>query len=494
MRPRPAAAVLLVLALAGCSSSEPAASSSPTETATPAATAGIVVPASDEAHAVADMLARTANYSALDADPYEGAWDPPLEEEGFEAIADAGFTAVRIPVRFSAHQALSPPYAVDEGYLERLDWVIDQALSRGLAVIIDNRYSGSYTHGDLDLLFSDPEAGLPRLEAAWAQVAERYADQPESVVFQIQNEPHDNLDAVWNDAFARLLGIVRETNPDRVVIVNAPNYSVPWALSELDLPPDDHLIVDIHHYVPFDFTHQGATWVDPIPPIGAVWPPTTVRLSSRWGDWSWDTERTLTADGWAIRATAPWAGVTLHALAPVEGATAISLTTAQPAEFTLACWYGAVDDAPSAYVATEAGVPVTIEVAECGMTGPDLVEIRFQLGPDASADFTVTGLEVETLDGPFSLFVTPEEEILEPLDYAAVWSEAHGDVPIIVGEFGCSGFGDEVSRAAWLRAVRVAIEERGFSWAFWEMQGTWGFWTPDDGIADTSILDALFGG
>ena len=441
---------------------------------------------------MADLFAHTANYSALEADSYEGAWDPPLEEAGFDAIADAGFTAVRLPMRFSTHQSPNPPYEIDEEYLERIDWAIDQALDRGLAIVVDNHYWGGWASGDLDEIFSDPESARPLFEAGWAQVAERYADMPESVVFQIMNEPHGNLDAAWNDIVADVLPVIRETNPDRVVIVNAVNYSTPWALADLVLPDDDHLMVDIHHYIPFDFTHQGATWVDPIPPIGAEWPPTTARISSRWGDWSWSTDRALTPDGWEIRATGEWAGVSLHAFAPVEDVTEISLTTAQPTALTVACSYGDTESATSAQVVTEAGVPATIDPAECGMTGSSLVEIRLLLGPDASADFTITDLEFETPTGPLSVFVTPEEKILEPLDFAVEWSGANGDVPLIIGEFGSSEFGDEASRATWLRAVRVAAEERGIGWAFWEMQGTWGFWTPDDGVTNQWILDALF--
>jgi endoglucanase len=37
-------------------------------------------------------------------------------------------------------------------------------------------------------------------------------------------------------------------------------YSVA-ALPELALPDDDALIVTIHYYEPFEFTHQGADWV-----------------------------------------------------------------------------------------------------------------------------------------------------------------------------------------------------------------------------------------
>jgi len=35
------------------------------------------------------------------------------------------------------------------------------------------------------------------------------------------------------------------------------------ALPRLVLPPDPNLVLTVHHYEPFDFTHQGAEWMTP---------------------------------------------------------------------------------------------------------------------------------------------------------------------------------------------------------------------------------------
>jgi endoglucanase len=34
------------------------------------------------------------------------------------------------------------------------------------------------------------------------------------------------------------------------------------------LPNDDNLIVTIHSYSSFSFTHQGAAWITPVMPVG----------------------------------------------------------------------------------------------------------------------------------------------------------------------------------------------------------------------------------
>ena len=104
---------------------------------------------------------------------------------------------------------------------------------------------------------------LPRLVGLWDQIAARYKDRPAGVIFELYNEPHDKLtDARWNAALVELLRVVRKTNPTRPVIVGPVQWNSIRALDRLELPKEDrNLIVTIHFYDPFEFTHQGAAWV-----------------------------------------------------------------------------------------------------------------------------------------------------------------------------------------------------------------------------------------
>src|SRR5262245_39122684 len=87
--------------------------------------------AAGDAFAVARALGRGINFgNALEA-PREGAWGMELKEEYFAAVKDAGFQSVRIPIKWSAHAAAEPPYTLDRKFAERVDWAIEQALSRG---------------------------------------------------------------------------------------------------------------------------------------------------------------------------------------------------------------------------------------------------------------------------------------------------------------------------------------------------------------------------
>jgi endoglucanase len=211
-------------------------------------------PAPTDAHAANKKLGRGVNLgNALEA-PKEGDWGVTLKAEYFKAIADAGFNTVRLPVKWSAHAQADPPYTIDPKFFERIDWCVDQALANKLNVIVNVHH-----YGEAD---ADPDKHLPRLAGLWEQIAARYKDRPAGVYFELLNEPNTKLvEARWNAAIVELLKTVRKTNPTRTVIVGPANWNAIWALDKLALPAGDrNLILTVHFYDPYQFTHQGAPW------------------------------------------------------------------------------------------------------------------------------------------------------------------------------------------------------------------------------------------
>ncbi len=208
-------------------------------------------------------LARTVNFgNALEA-PKEGEWGLTLEERYFETIKKAGFTAIRLPVKFSAHALDAAPFTLDETFMKRIDWAVKNATSRDLAIIVDlHHYDG---------LLENPTAHRERFVALWQQIAIRYKNQPASLMFELCNEPNGKLEPYWNEYLAQALAAVRQTNPTRAVIVGPNGWNSADRLGELKLPDDANLIVTFHNYTPFDFTHQGAEWMNPPPAVGKTW-------------------------------------------------------------------------------------------------------------------------------------------------------------------------------------------------------------------------------
>jgi len=186
--------------------------------------------------------------------PAEGEWGAPIESWMFTTIKQGGFATVRIPTRWTSHTDASPPYAIDPAFLERVTWVVDQALSAGLLVVLNVHHYQE--------IFSDPTGQRDRFLAVWQQIADRFRSYSDSLVFEPLNEPNTNLTPeLWNELLVDALAVIRESNPRRYVMVGTAEWGGIGAMDRLQLPDDERLIFTFHYYNPFQFTHQGAEWV-----------------------------------------------------------------------------------------------------------------------------------------------------------------------------------------------------------------------------------------
>ncbi|MBD3393297.1 MAG: cellulase family glycosylhydrolase [Chitinivibrionales bacterium] len=194
--------------------------------------------------------------NALEA-PNEGEWGVTLEESYFSIIADAGFDGVRIPVRWNNHALDNAPYTIDEQFAQRVDWAIGHAIANGLMVVMNIHHYNA--------IMEDPAGQKERFLVLWRQVAARYQSYSnDSLVFEILNEPHDNLSIeLWNEYLAAAIDTIRSTNPGRTLMVGTANWGGIDAMNQLALPGGEtNIILTVHYYLPFHFTHQGAGWVN----------------------------------------------------------------------------------------------------------------------------------------------------------------------------------------------------------------------------------------
>lgn len=208
--------------------------------------------------------------NALEA-PDIGQWGVDLKEEFFQLIAEKGFNSVRVPIRWNTHASLVAPYSIYESFFQVIDWVINNSIQNGLYVIINFHH--------YDELYEDPDGHRERFLELWQQVCNRYTGYPDSLIFEILNEPHGNLTVTkWNSLLAAAHAQIRASHPERTIIVGPAEWGGVSALNNLMLPEDDdNLILTVHYYNPFQFTHQGAGWVDGSDAwLGTKWRNTTM--------------------------------------------------------------------------------------------------------------------------------------------------------------------------------------------------------------------------
>jgi endoglucanase len=258
--------VLSLSACAGASSGGSPVTATPAPSPTPApapAPAPSYVPAAaaEPTTGVRLPIGKCVNMGNHLEAPREGDWGRAIADDDFQIIKAAGFHSVRIPVKWSSYAQASAPYAIDPAFMARVKHVVALAEAEGLGVILNMHH--------YDELTSDPAGHSPRFAAMWKQIAAEFRDAGPKVWFELINEPmnklnHGNLLGVLKPALAQ----VRSTNPTRPVIVGGENWSGVPSLATLPMPDDPYVVPTFHTYDPFEFTHQGATWANPTPPLG----------------------------------------------------------------------------------------------------------------------------------------------------------------------------------------------------------------------------------
>lgn len=266
--------------LLGACSSLPADAGS-TEAATdvplndyPPMPSGPAVEVSAAALQSVQAIGRGINFGNMLEAPTEGAWDLTVEERFIDLVGKPDFVqSVRLPVRWSNHASTSPTDAlaqIDPAFMQRVDYVVRRLLDKGVTVVLDMHHYRQLDGDTLDKGETAVPSGVVDLRflAMWRQIAQHFANFDQRLVFEIYNEPHGRLNTRWNDLMSRALRVIRESNPDRTVVVGPTHWNSAQALSHLVLPPDPNLVLTVHHYEPFAFTHQGAEWTSPSSPTG----------------------------------------------------------------------------------------------------------------------------------------------------------------------------------------------------------------------------------
>lgn len=241
--------------------------------------------------------------NALEA-PNEGEWGLVIKESYVQAIADAGFNSVRLPICWSAHTSKDYPYSIDATFLNRVDEVMNWCLKRNLAVII------TIHHFDDLYNYPDDPVYLNMFYSIWKQLTNRYLSvDHEHLFFEVLNEPEVNLTAdKWNLLMPKIIDTIRIIDNDRTLIIDGPDYASHWSLANLSIPQSEqNVIVSTRYYLPYQFAQQGAwwsNWIDLNQFLGTTWSGTTSEKNAVLTDmsiirnWSKNNNRPVTIGEW----------------------------------------------------------------------------------------------------------------------------------------------------------------------------------------------------
>jgi len=183
-------------------------------------------------------------------------WSVTFSVDELAIMHAQGFDHVRVPVGWQHYAGPAPDYTLSPDIFGRVDLVVTNALANHLAVMINFHH--------FDELDRDPVGTTQEFVALWRQIAAHYRNYPRQLAFELDNEPHENAKtALMNPIYAQAIAEIRKTNPHRTIFVEPGNWGSINELKNLVLPSDNNVIVSVHCYDPFYFTHQGATWAGP---------------------------------------------------------------------------------------------------------------------------------------------------------------------------------------------------------------------------------------
>lgn len=214
--------------------------------------------------------------NTLDAEGGNGldteiSWGQPrTTHELISYVRDCGFTTIRIPTTWHKH---IKDGVIDEAWMDRVQEVVDWSLEEGFYVILNSHHDCDQYYPSKSHLAESKEY----IKNVWTQVAERFKDYDEHLIFESMNEPRlKGTDIEWwfsnddakgiesiecivelNQVFVDTVRNGGSKNETRFLMVPSAIGSPDNALNDhFSMPEDtisDHLILEVHAYTPYDF-------------------------------------------------------------------------------------------------------------------------------------------------------------------------------------------------------------------------------------------------
>lgn len=196
--------------------------------------------------------------------------NPKATKDLFTSLKKNGVNAVRIPVTWRDH--MDSNGNIDREWMDRVQQVVDYAYSQGMYVIINVHHDGG---GDpkfgawiIEESQNDYNTFLKKYKNVWKQIAERFKNYSDYLIFESMNEV--GFDTLYNKNKADAYNLINKINQDFVDIIRATGGNnakrhlliagyytdIERTCDSLYKMPDDkagRCILSVHYYTPWDF-------------------------------------------------------------------------------------------------------------------------------------------------------------------------------------------------------------------------------------------------
>lgn len=121
--------------------------------------------------------------------PAETAWQSAITtKEYITALHDAGYNTVRIPVTWGNMIDDENGYSINENWMNRVQEIVDYCIEQDMYAIINIHHDGAEQLSWLRVGADDIDAVMEKFECVWRNIAERFKDYDEHLIFESMNE------------------------------------------------------------------------------------------------------------------------------------------------------------------------------------------------------------------------------------------------------------------------------------------------------------------
>ncbi|HBI62487.1 MAG TPA: glycosyl hydrolase [Lachnospiraceae bacterium] len=218
--------------------------------------------------------------SVINGTPHETNWgNPTISENLIKAVKNAGFQSIRVPVSYFNKIGGDSAYTIDSAWLNRVQEVVDWCIKYDLYVIINIHGDGYNTIDGGWLLCngSDQTTIRSKYAACWKQIANKFKNYDQHLIFESMNEEFDgtyetpnrtyysNINAL-NQIFVDTVRQTGGNNAKRWLMLPGWNTDIEFTAGDYGfvIPSDNYrssaipsnekrIMISVHYYAPYDF-------------------------------------------------------------------------------------------------------------------------------------------------------------------------------------------------------------------------------------------------